>query len=151
MTGQATLDADDLGVYDHVRTTGDTPDPGVYRVVGTAEDSVTLLRVTDADGTRRHTGTVVTVARANLSALEPAENPDGNRSVGTMIAGRLDGVYWSFRVLAGTVRERPIPGAVALAAMAVGLVGDRLVSIPEPGATVLFLGGALGLVLLSRR
>ena len=141
----------DLDVYDHVRPTDDAREPGVYRVVGTDETGVTLLRVADDDGTRRHTGTVVTVGRDGRSGLEPAENPDGNGSVGTWITERFEGLYWSLRVLAGTVRERPVPGAVALAAMAVGLFGDPLVPIPDAGDALLFLAGALGLVVLSRR
>jgi hypothetical protein len=146
-----TTGLDDPDVYDHVRPIDDALEPGVYRVVGTDADGVTLLQVAGPDGTRRHTGTVVTVDRDDLSAVEPAENPDGSLSVGAWIAGQLTGFYWSLRVLAGTVRERPIPGTVALAAMAVGLFGDPLVPLPDAGDVLLFLAGALGLVVLSRR
>ncbi|WP_424016995.1 hypothetical protein ACOZ4N_14060 [Halorientalis pallida] len=141
----------DLDVYDHVRPTDDAIEPGVYRVVGTTGDGVTLLQVADADGTRRHTGTVVTVGRDDLSGLEPAANPDENRSIGAWVTGQLEGFYWSLRVLAGTVRERPILGTVALAAMTVGLFGDPFVPIPDAGDVLLFLAGAVGLVVLSRR
>lgn len=44
---------------DHVvPTDADYPD-GVYRVVGTGDGPVTLLRVTDAAGRRAHTGELV--------------------------------------------------------------------------------------------
>ncbi|MFB6084246.1 MAG: hypothetical protein ABEJ94_08380 [Halorientalis sp.] len=148
MTARAAVDP---GVYDHVRSTGDVLEPGVYRVVGADEETRTLLRVADGDGTRRHTGTVVTLPREDLSALEPAENPDGSRSVVAWVTGQLEGVYWSLRVLVRAVRERPVPGTVALAAMVVGLFGDPLVAIPDAGDALLVLAGALGLVVLSRR
>jgi len=69
--------------YQHVRATdGAGVEAGVYRVVGTSPDSVTLLRVTDGDGRRRNTGHVVTVSRSRFATdFEPAANPgDGGLS-----------------------------------------------------------------------
>lgn len=73
--------------FDHYRTGGDDSVPaGVYRVVGTG-DPVTLLRVTDASGTRENTGEVVTVAHEVLvDRFEDAENPDAGFSVGDLLA-----------------------------------------------------------------
>jgi len=63
---------------EHFRATAEAAvEQGVYRVVGSPADEVTLLRVTDAEGNRRHTGHVVRVASSTLAtSFEPAENPD---------------------------------------------------------------------------
>ncbi|WP_226005891.1 hypothetical protein [Natrinema salinisoli] len=69
---------DSLAMRDHCRPiAGDYPD-GIYRVVGTGEDTVTLFRVGDAEGRRVNTGEIVTVRDREFEAFEPAENPDGN-------------------------------------------------------------------------
>ena len=83
--------------YDHLRTDGGGDyQPGVYRVVGAGEGTVTLLRVTDGRGRRRSTGTVVTVHREDVrAAFEPAENPDAG----------FRPVAWLRNLLSGTVRE----------------------------------------------
>ena len=88
-----------IAVFDHLRSIGDgtaAPDrpPGVYRVVGTPEDGVALLRVTDGDGRRAHTGEVHRVARTDLDAFEPAETPDDDRSLAATLASNLDGAAW---------------------------------------------------------
>jgi len=58
-------------VYDHLSPTdADCPD-GVYRVVGSSDGTVTLLRITDADGRRAHTGEVATVDADALDGFEP--------------------------------------------------------------------------------
>jgi hypothetical protein len=83
MSGATTAETDDRpAVSDHYRASDGTAgvDNGVYRVVGTADETVTLLRVGDADGRRVHTGEIETVEPDALTAFEPAENPDGNRS-----------------------------------------------------------------------
>ncbi|MFC7133808.1 MULTISPECIES: hypothetical protein [Salinibaculum] len=85
MTGEPT--ANDVDPYDHVRATDRSSVPsGVYRVVGTG-DPVTLVRVTDAEGRRRHTGQVVSVPAATLSAsFDPAENPDQGFAIRDLVA-----------------------------------------------------------------
>jgi len=72
--------------YDHFRATPSADaDPGIYRVVGTSETTVTLLRVTDGDGTRRATGDLCRVSLATLdSDFEPAENP-GDGGIGSFV------------------------------------------------------------------
>lgn len=71
-------------VYDHFRPTreGDRDsragDAGpIFRVVGVQKDEATLLRVTDADGTRDETGEIRHVSLDRLQReFTPAENPD---------------------------------------------------------------------------
>ena len=48
------------------------------------------------------------------------------------------------------VRDRPIPGALALAFVAIGLFGDPYLSIPDAVDALLFLTGALLLFYLTR-
>ncbi|QIB72785.1 hypothetical protein G3I44_01970 [Halogeometricum borinquense] len=43
-------------VYDHYRADDAAVSDGVYRVVGTDDETVTLLRVADADGRRSNVG-----------------------------------------------------------------------------------------------
>jgi hypothetical protein len=62
--------------YDHVRSDGTTVDAGIYRVVGTPDDRITLLRVADEGGRRVHEGEVVSVDHDEYGSLEPAANPD---------------------------------------------------------------------------
>ena len=69
----------------------------VYRVVGTT-DEITLLRVTDANGRRAHTGDLRRVSRDELSAdFEPAEDPDAGVSPVAAVLNMLQGVYWEVR------------------------------------------------------
>ncbi|MDS0220406.1 hypothetical protein NDI54_03465 [Haloarcula sp. S1AR25-5A] len=144
-----------VAVGDHVRPTEsdnrDSPAPdGVYRVVGTSEDVVTLLLVGTTTGRRVNTGAVVTVSREDLDSFEPAENPDGNRSVSSMLLSFLDSFWWTVWVFGQTTVARPLPAAVALALVALGIFGDGLLSLPPFGATLLFLAGFFFLVYLSR-
>ncbi|EJN58364.1 hypothetical protein [Halogranum rubrum] len=62
--------------YDHVRSEGSAVDAGTYRVVGVADDRVTLLRVADTSGKRVHGGRVVYVGLEEYARLEAASNPD---------------------------------------------------------------------------
>jgi hypothetical protein len=87
----------DVAVYDHLCSTDPDDDDAIYRVVGTAPGSVTLLRVSDGDGRRANTGEVITVSRDALDSFEEAENPDGNRSVGARLASMFGAAYWSLR------------------------------------------------------
>jgi hypothetical protein len=69
-----------------------------YRVVGVGpDDDVSLLRVTDADGSRQYTGGVVTVSAATLAATEPVPNPDVGLALGHRLRNLGTGVYWSVR------------------------------------------------------
>lgn len=75
------------GPYDHYRPTDrDEFEPGVYRVVGTREDAVTLLYVADGDGRRVNTGRVVRVTReAFETTFADAENPDSGFRPGQVL------------------------------------------------------------------
>jgi len=87
----------DPAVYDHLRSTDPDDDDAIYRVVGTAPGSVTLLRVSDGDGRRANTGEVVTISREALDSFESVENPDGNRSLLGTLRSAASGGYWSLR------------------------------------------------------
>jgi len=87
----------DPAVYDHLRSTDPDDDDAVYRVVGTAPGSVTLLRVSDGDGWRANTGEVVTISREALDSFESVENPDGNRGLLGTLRSAFSGGYWSLR------------------------------------------------------
>jgi hypothetical protein len=85
--------------YTHfVTNAGAAVEPGVYRVVGTTEGKVTLLRVADEDGTRRHTGHVVQVSVTTLVAdFDPTENPDA----GFSLRGALERIGMSLKAAVG--------------------------------------------------
>jgi len=136
-------------VYDHVRPTTADYQGGIYRVVGTDESGVTLLRVSDADGRRANTGQVVTVEREALDEFEPAENPDERPSLLSGLASAPGTIYWTLRAFGGQVRQRPLQGSVALVVAAVGIVGEELLSLSPGVATALTLAGGLGLALVG--
>jgi hypothetical protein len=139
----------DPAVYDHLRPTdGEVPD-GIYRVVGTGEETVTLLRVGDADERRVNTGAVHRVARDDLDGFARAENPDGNRSGEAMLVGAVEVLYWSVHAFGRRLLRKPLPTTAALALVAAGALGDVFVSAPDPLFDVLLLVGALGLTLVG--
>ena len=137
------MSATEPDIYDHLRSTDPDDDDTIYRVVGTATGSVTLLRVADGDGRRANTGKVRTVSREALSAFEPAENPDGNRGLGTRLASVFKMVYWSLRTFVGSLAANPVPAVVALALVAAGsLTGTPL---PDAVSTALVFVGIFAL------
>jgi hypothetical protein len=57
---------------------GETVADAVYRVVGTPDDSVTLLRVGDTEGNRDVTGEILSVSRATYeNEFEETTKPSG--------------------------------------------------------------------------
>ena len=134
---------------DHVRPTDGGFTDGIYRVVGTSDDEVTLLRVGDADGRRINTGIVATVSREELEAFEPAPNPDGNRPLGSVVASKLELIYWSPRAMGQQLIAHPIPAVVAGTLLLGGYVGERLVSLPPTVSSALIVVGALALVYIG--
>lgn len=88
--------------YDHYRpATSEYPD-GVYRVVGTDEGDVTLLRVA-ADGRRTNDGTVVSVTRETLRrSFVDADNPDSGLRPGQAV----DWLVSTVRMVVGWLRRR---------------------------------------------
>jgi hypothetical protein len=116
--------------YEHVVPPDDYP-AGVYRVVGTGDGTVTLIRVTDADGHRTHTGELVSVDADAFDGFTAADPPAADRSLGTAVASSLATGYWSVRAFGGELRAHPLPTAVAVAAFLVGAVGDAATSLPD--------------------
>jgi len=81
----------------HYRPTTDTYPAGVYRVVGTG-DPVALLRVTDADGRRQHTGHLLRVPEQDFpDHFEPASDPDAGFDPIRGLTNAVQGLYWQVR------------------------------------------------------
>lgn len=131
--------------FDHVRPSGTDHPNGIYRVVGTSDGTVTLLRVSDADGRRRHTGELVTVSRDAFAAFEPAENPDGNRPLGVAVGSQLRMSYWIVRAFVGQLTAHPLPTVAAVALVAFGVAGGRVASLPELAVDLSVIVGCLAL------
>lgn len=117
--------------------------PGTFRVVGTGEDTVTLLRVADADGHRTHTGAVHTVSTEDWREFEPAADPDGDRSVASALASTGNAAYWQTRAFARQLVAHPLPAGIGAAVLAAGLLGEPL--LPDAVAGVLIIAGSLAL------
>jgi hypothetical protein len=128
-------------VYDHLRSTDPDDDVGIYRVVGTHAESVTLLRVADGDGRRAHTGEVITVPTDALDDFEPAENPDGNRSVAGRLRSLVEGVYFSFRSVLTALAARPLLTALGLGLYVAGRFAGGRLPLPDLALSILALAG----------
>ena len=154
-------DVTDPAVYDHLRaadgaaTAGTDIDaalvPGVYRVVGLDERTVTLLRVGDADGYRVNTGEVTAVERDSLAAFDPADSPDGNRPLGEKLRRAAGTLGWNVRAFVAGLVARPLLAALAVALVVVGHQGHRVLSVPESWLTAVYFLGVLGVVYLGAR
>ncbi|WP_276273171.1 hypothetical protein [Haloarcula litorea] len=134
----------DPDVGDHLRLDDDSGDDhaaGIYRVVGTPDDSVTLLRVSDADGRRAHTGDLVAVPATDLDRFAAADEPAATVS----LAGAARNVYWSFRAFGTSLAANPLPSAVFGGLVLAGALGPRLFSTTGPLFDGLVLAGAFGL------
>jgi len=82
-------------IGDHYQPTGD--DGPVYRVVGVS-DEVALLRVTDDDGRREHTGDLRHVTTDELAAgFDRADDPDAGFTPIAGLRNALSGLSWQFR------------------------------------------------------
>ena len=140
----------DAALGDHLRPTDAAVGrpglaDGVYRVVGVRPETVTLLRVGDADGRRIVTGTVVTVERERLGGLGPAPAPERSRDPRAALAAATT-LYWSGRAFAAELAVRPRATAACVAPLAVRPASDALgVAIPEGVAVVATLLGGVGL------
>ena len=77
-------------IQDHLSPTNTNYQNGIYLVVGTSEEDVTLLRVSDADGHRINTGEIITVSYTTLDEFVPAENLDGNRPLEDTVISLLE-------------------------------------------------------------
>ncbi|WP_248515496.1 hypothetical protein [Salinarchaeum laminariae] len=86
-------------IGEHYRSDGASVRPGVYRIVGTS-DGVTLLRVADDRGRRRHTGEILYVAAATIDEeFEPVGDPDAGFAPRASVRNAIQGLYWSVRSL----------------------------------------------------
>jgi len=147
---------DDIAVSDHLRPSGGGEagppvEPGVYRVVGVGDSSVTLLRVGDADGYRVNTGEVTAVERDSLAAFDPADSPDGNRPLGEKLRRAAGTLGWNVRAFVAGLVARPLLAALAVALVVVGHQGHRVLSVPESWLTAVYFLGVLGVVYLGAR
>lgn len=131
--------------FDHVRPADGDYRDGIYRVVGTSDDAVTLLRVADADGRRRHTGDVIAVPQEELEGFDRAENPDGNSSPARNVASALEASYWSLRTFARELVANPVPTALFASVLLAGSLELEPVALPDGVHGVLVLAGSLGL------
>lgn len=136
-------------IYDHLQPTSEEYRDGIYRVVGTDEDTVTLLRVGDADGRRRNTGELVTVDRDAIDSFESAENPDGNQPVGAVLRSVGASTYWSVRTFAMNLVANPLPSLVALLVLLAGALGPDYLDMSGPVETGLIVVGALALTYIG--
>lgn len=131
-------------VYDHYRPTDAAYPDGTYRVVGVGDGTVTLLRVSDADGRRANTGELVSVAREEFDAFDPTENPDGNRPLTASTESAVQTAYWSIRAVGRELAAHPRPAAVAGAFVLFGAFGDQFWRVPEAALGASILVGSLG-------
>ena len=136
----------DPAISDHLRSTDPDDDDGIYRVVGTRPDSVTLLRVTDGNGRRAHTGEILTVPTDAVAAFEPAENPDGNRSISRRVVRAVRNVYWSLRSAVESLVDQPLRTAAGFSLFLGGRFGGEGTGLPESILSLIALGGLLLLV-----
>ena len=136
-------------VYDHFSPTDtDYPD-GTYRVVGTSGEGVTLLRVADADSRRINTGEIITVSYDDLDGFDSAENPDGNRPLGSALTSGVETVYWSLRVFVQQLAAHPLLTVLAFAFISAGYFGEVITPLPEVVLDILTIIGALGLAYIG--
>ena len=136
-------------VYDHFSPTDtDYPD-GTYRVVGTSGEGVTLLRVADADSRRINTGEIITVSYDDLDGFDSAENPDGNRPLGSALTSGVETVYWSLRVFVQQLAAHPLLTVLAFAFISTGYFGEVITPLPEVVLDILTIIGALGLAYIG--
>jgi hypothetical protein len=113
------------------------------------DGTVTLLRVADAARRRVHGGETITVDRDAVAEFAPAANPDGHRSLAALVTAAVETGYWALRAFARGLLARPLPAAVALSVVLFGVVGDAVVSLPDPAFGGLILVGSLALAYIG--
>lgn len=132
--------------FDHVRPRDADHPAGVYRVVGVGDETVTLLRIADADGTRRHTGETITVDAETFAGFAPAARPDRSRSV----VSAVERGYWSIRAVGDELSARPLASTLSIALVLFGLLGGAVGPLPDLASGGLVLVGCLALAAVRR-
>ena len=136
-------------VGDHLATDHPEYRSGIYRVVGTDSQQLTLLLVGDSGGNRIHAGLVISVDRSALASFEPAERPPPERSVTETVLSGLSIGYWSLRANARQLRARPIRTAAVAVLVGGGGLLDRLDLVPEIVASAAVVAGSVLFVLVA--
>lgn len=140
---------DSVSVSDLLAVDGADYPGGTYRVVGTDDDTVTALRIGGVDGRRIHTGEVVTIDRDELDGFAPADPPDSSRSLADSVASVPATAYWSVRALASQLRDRPVPGGLAVTLFVAGAIGGPVLPVSELVLDAMVLVGGLGLAAIG--
>lgn len=112
-------------VSEQYRPTNGVAEEGIYRVVGTDGESVTLLRVGDEDGTRVHTGDVTSVSRTTFDdEFTPAAEPDSGGRLSLVLAGVGIGFLVAAALSWASLFTTPAtPGVLAVLGLALLLLG----------------------------
>ncbi|MFD1513887.1 hypothetical protein [Halomarina rubra] len=133
--------------YDHVRVPADaeTLPAGVYRVVGSDADRVTLLAVGDETGARVHTGRVERVPLPTFDQFESAESPDPSGGL-TRLRDVLGGLALTARLAPRRMAGRPLQTLVGVVLVVVESLGPATVGVSE---SVLTVAGVFGILALT--
>lgn len=132
----------EVGAY--VRPMTDTFPAGTYRIVG-LDERPALLRLTDADGDRSHTGRLIRPSRERLDdAFRPAAAPTRSALRRVLDFARVFPVV--ARVNATQLAQTPLRTTAATGLLVVGLLAPS--TVPDIVAGGCVLTGALALALL---
>jgi hypothetical protein len=112
------------------RPTDGDADAGIYRVVGTTGETVTLLKVGDAEDRRVHTGDIESVPRTTFdAAFTSAPSPDAASKLPRALAGVAVGFVVVAALSWGGVLTTPAPpdtlAAMGVLLYAAGRLADR--------------------------
>ena len=133
-------------VYDHVELQDSDHPDGVYRVVGTTDETVTLLQVADADGQRVHSGDTIAMPTAAYESLPAATNPDERGSIAATLRSVPTDTYWTRRAVGRRYAEQPLLTAILVAIPAIVAVGEGVLPVQSGILDGIFAGGISWLV-----
>lgn len=137
-------------VGDHLVSGDDDAGNAVFRVVGRSADSVTLLRITDETGRRRHTGDTVTVSGEQFDGFDTTTDPDDDVSISRRLHTLGVGLWWSGRLIVETMWRRPLVSGLLVVLIVVGLAWTPSLPGPDYVSAVAIVLGLLGLGFLPR-
>ena len=136
-------------VSDHVELQDSDHPDGVYRVVGTTDETVTLLQVADADGQRVHSGYTIAVPTATYESLPAAANPDEQGLIAASLRSVPTGTYWTRRAAGRRYAEQPLLTAILVAIPVIVAVGEGVLPVQSGILDGIFAGGISWLVSLG--